>query len=98
MKLTVLSILALVFMLNTFVMAQDHWICTCFEPKYDRGCCAEVGLVLNSVCLLVQILMSTSSYQMMVDGNVCDIDRKDVASKEKFKQCCYGIQGRIKCK
>ncbi|EPB87060.1 hypothetical protein PS15m_010791 [Mucor circinelloides] len=80
MKLAVLSVLALVFMLNTFVLAQNHWICTCFEPKYDRGCCAEVG------------------YQMMVDGNVCDIDRADVDSKEKFKQCCYGIGGRIKCK
>lgn len=43
MKLVVLSVLALAFMLNTFVLAQDHWICTCFEPKYDRGCCAEVG-------------------------------------------------------
>ncbi|KAK4513530.1 uncharacterized protein ATC70_005532 [Mucor velutinosus] len=53
MKLAVLSVLALVFMLNTFVLAQNHWMCTCFEPKYDRGCCAEVGyhmMVDGNVC------------------------------------------------
>lgn len=72
--------LALLFVMNVVVLAQNHWICTCFRPQYDRGCCHEVG------------------YEMMTDGNVCDIDRADVESKEKFKQCCYGIKGTIKCK
>lgn len=80
MKFAILLVLAIVFTLNTFVLAQKNWICTCFEPKYDRGCCSEVG------------------YDMMVDGNVCLIDRADVASKDTFKQCCSNISGRIKCK
>ncbi|KAG2188723.1 hypothetical protein INT44_003862 [Umbelopsis vinacea] len=30
-----------------------HWICTCFEPKYDYGCCNDVKGVMmtdGNVC------------------------------------------------
>jgi hypothetical protein len=35
------------------VQAQDHWICTCFRPSYDRGCCGVVNgnmMVDGNVC------------------------------------------------
>lgn len=35
------------------VNAADHWICTCFRPDYDRGCCANAGGVMmedGNVC------------------------------------------------
>lgn len=81
MKFTIITTIAVLFMLNTYVLAQgENWICTCFNPSYDRGCCNEVG------------------YTMMVDGNVCDIKRSDVASKDKFRTCCDGIEGKTKCK
>ncbi|KAH8556132.1 hypothetical protein BGW37DRAFT_515057 [Umbelopsis sp. PMI_123] len=29
----------------------DHWICSCFRPDYDYGCCAEVnGSLDGNVC------------------------------------------------
>lgn len=32
------------------VMAQDHWICSCFRPDYDKGCCDGRGEMNGNVC------------------------------------------------
>lgn len=32
-------LVATMIMLFVGASAQDHWICTCFRPAYDRGCC-----------------------------------------------------------
>ncbi|GAN10136.1 hypothetical protein MAM1_0324d09673 [Mucor ambiguus] len=56
MKLTLLATVFTFLMLNTLVMAQGlNWICTCFRPQYDRGCCGEVGYTMEAdgnVCLI----------------------------------------------
>ncbi|EIE84208.1 hypothetical protein RO3G_08918 [Rhizopus delemar RA 99-880] len=40
MKLIV--VFMMMMMLALSVSAQDHWICSCFRPKYDYGCCDVV--------------------------------------------------------
>jgi hypothetical protein len=45
--LTVLTILT--FILGSY--ANDHWICSCFKPDYDKGCCSIVnGIMYENVC------------------------------------------------
>lgn len=46
-------LVATMVMLFLDVNAQDHWICTCFRPAYDRGCCGVVNgtmMVDGNVC------------------------------------------------
>lgn len=45
--------MAMALLFNSVVYAQNWWICTCFKPDYDRGCCNEVNgtmMVDGNVC------------------------------------------------
>lgn len=42
----IIAIMLALVMLSMSVRAEDYkkkWICTCFRPAYDRGCCDTVG-------------------------------------------------------
>jgi hypothetical protein len=50
MKFVYLTFASIAFLLGAQAI-QDHWICTCFRPAYDRGCCDVAnGTMSGNVC------------------------------------------------
>lgn len=50
MNKTIVLVFIFTFILN-FINAEKFGICSCFYPKYDKGCCIGVKGSMNGKCL-----------------------------------------------